>query len=1271
MHTMGRSKAIELKPLNEWNDIARIETSRVGADQALVSWQWKSNSTKPPAIQEELYMQILPAISEEEERRRVVDIVFSRILSSTVVNLKENDEFTPVHTSENGQRIQFAITNDEQTACKKVIRLIPNYTYEVSLGVVTSERFVQKSNVSRIRLGFVVLDVTGSGELCKSSGRKGRRELHLGQNALLSKKKQKNIARHLSGGKAEVRPDSHNDSHLIVAQWQNKYSSMKEKTPAGTGSNEEEMNSSWLHIPGLSVTALDMEDLEPKYHRCFKTYGYRDQFESSSAVAELMTELSEVGTISQIKSLPQKHLWILSSSHGWEASDSTQLGDLLGSLLLDLGASREEAEVVTKASQLTKSESGRGCRPFAFVGVTPVSSTTAFCMPAWKKNHYSEAQIKIALSFDDSHWFPAFKYVSSGEHWEVWTAPAMEDHTGPKFQRVRTSKDLKLRRNHIIIDELEEICKYFAPQDATTIPFDLTTFLQIVFDMIEGYGHGNSDACVNAKQSNKIEYEVHDSAITSPQAFSKAVASLSTQLESVLTKLSQKYSIASQLVEAGVVEFLCSRMAIHKGKDKERIMNSLWLLISLTCKEPCVVQSPRQYSAEDCQMLLDFSKAAQPRLLPEVFRRGGVTAVIQNFETCWTEASNFANYQMLHRMSIFMLQVAEMKTSMLRMSFSYDWVGAREVHLINALESQLPTKANGIVCPTGKVVVADVIYVPNHWEPEKNQAWGPGWASSGELLGFSEDSLDKFKGCVVLVPAASDRKMHCATILQSCRLVWLASVAGAVGVIFVWPGPTVQQIHPNLNFAQHSEIPSYILPQSKEMANICKSQTAELVAAALVEHSTDLEHFLKQDIFEEEKLTSVARHIGSQFHLCLKNILNFKPKVHEDPKRPIRILSLDGGGVKGLSTIYMLKQLLDRIKEEVEGDKEKLDSNGLSSFFDLIVGTSAGGIISLGMGSGMSLDNIEAFYNDSVHEIFASKDSYWEQLQRGPGASAARRLREIITREWPERSSCSMSADSPICSIPFHQPKENLHSLPGVGMLTTLVSREPSRTCMFKSYHSNSDLSMPYLPAVHRATILQSIRATSAAPYYLEEMLCHFDICTGEFFPGDMDINIGATDSISESVFHLEPVYATYRFVDGAIQVNNPTCAAIIEARSLYRDHPLIVVSLGTGSGLPRLPIKTFPSGIGVVLQNLISSTADVSLSDAQAEHMLTGKDTYFRFCPSGDVYNCDMGTNDKKIIEEILAETGNYVKSPVVQHKLRTLVSLLCNIQEEDKITC
>ena len=60
----------------------------------------------------------------------------------------------------------------------------------------------------------------------------------------------------------------------------------------------------------------------------------------------------------------------------------------------------------------------------------------------------------------------------------------------------------------------------------------------------------------------------------------------------------------------------------------------------------------------------------------------------------------------------------------------------------------------------------------------------------------------------------------------------------------------------------------------------------------------------------------------------------------------------------------------------------------------------------------MGLGDIEAFYNKSVHEIFSSKDTYWEQLQRGPGASAARRLQEIIKTDWPNRTPTSCPADS-------------------------------------------------------------------------------------------------------------------------------------------------------------------------------------------------------------------------------------------------------------------
>lgn len=128
----------------------------------------------------------------------------------------------------------------------------------------------------------------------------------------------------------------------------------------------------------------------------------------------------------------------------------------------------------------------------------------------------------------------------------------------------------------------------------------------------------------------------------------------------------------------------------------------------------------------------------------------------------------------------------------------------------------------------------------------------------------------------------------------------------------------------------------------------------------------------------------------------------------------------------------------------------------------------------IALANGMGLGDIEAFYNKSVHEIFSSKDTYWEQLQRGPGASAARRLQEIIKTDWPNRTPTSCPADSPACAFPFRHPPEA--DLPACCVVTTLVSRDPSRTCLLKSYQSNADASVPYLPAVHRATILQCIR---------------------------------------------------------------------------------------------------------------------------------------------------------------------------------------------------
>lgn len=77
--------------------------------------------------------------------------------------------------------------------------------------------------------------------------------------------------------------------------------------------------------------------------------------------------------------------------------------------------------------------------------------------------------------------------------------------------------------------------------------------------------------------------------------------------------------------------------------------------------------------------------------------------------------------------------------------------------------------------------------------------------------------------------------------------------------------------------------------------------------------------------------------------------------------RTFQILSLDGGGIKGLFSAAILSRWEDDL------------STSIVKHFDLIVGTSTGGIIALGLGLGLLPGEIVNFYVSNSKKIFCRK----------------------------------------------------------------------------------------------------------------------------------------------------------------------------------------------------------------------------------------------------------------------------------------------------------
>lgn len=85
-----------------------------------------------------------------------------------------------------------------------------------------------------------------------------------------------------------------------------------------------------------------------------------------------------------------------------------------------------------------------------------------------------------------------------------------------------------------------------------------------------------------------------------------------------------------------------------------------------------------------------------------------------------------------------------------------------------------------------------------------------------------------------------------------------------------------------------------------------------------------------------------------------------------EAEQPRKILSLDGGGIRGVLSLEILLNLENQLKAELKKD----DSFRLSDYFDYIGGTSTGAIIAAGLAVGMSVQKLLDFYEQKGEAMF-------------------------------------------------------------------------------------------------------------------------------------------------------------------------------------------------------------------------------------------------------------------------------------------------------------
>ncbi len=243
----------------------------------------------------------------------------------------------------------------------------------------------------------------------------------------------------------------------------------------------------------------------------------------------------------------------------------------------------------------------------------------------------------------------------------------------------------------------------------------------------------------------------------------------------------------------------------------------------------------------------------------------------------------------------------------------------------------------------------------------------------------------------------------------------------------------------------------------------------------------------------------------------------------EQPKR--RILCIDGGGIRGAFPAAFLAEM----ERELDGP--------IGSYFDLIAGTSTGGILAIGLSLGFSASELLDFYEKRGPEIFGEDHG-------GTIKAVYRKFRWWLYRP---------KYDSNVLRAALQEVLGNRRIGDARTRLVVPAWNPTSKAVyIYKTAHH------PRLKTDYRSGAVDAALATSAAPTYFQQHITQHGV----------------------------------GLLDGGIWAHNPIAVAVVEAITLlgWDRESLHILSLGCLEEVYRIPKR---AGIGTLNSKIIKLFVD------------------------------------------------------------------------------